>query len=407
MPEPDLTPIDDFLAEAQRQVSICNGCRYCEGYCAVFPALERLPILGEGDLTYLANLCHDCRACYQACMYAPPHEFAVEIPLLLSTARERSYRQHARPKWLARMFDAGPLGIGVLTILGAALFVLSAWLGGGASRIWSPDDSTTSFYDVIPYAFMVVPMLLLSAFVGIVLVWGVGDYWRSSHGTSRISARNWLSAARDVATLKNMRGGGQDCFYPDAKEPTAVRRRLHHFTAYGFLLALASTTLAAFYEHVVGDSAPYPYLHPVVLLGLAGGVGMVVGTTGLLWLKRRSAPLASPREKALNWSFLLSLQLASVTGLLLLFLRDTGVMGALLVVHLGTVVALYLTAPYGKFVHIVYRTAAVLRSTAETAADEAQAAAPVALATARARARARVEAPAASDEAAQVEAGTN
>jgi citrate/tricarballylate utilization protein len=405
LPQPDRTPIDDFLAEAQRQVSICNGCRYCEGYCAVFPALERLPLLGEGDLTYLANLCHDCRACYQACMYAPPHEFAVEIPLLMSTARERSYRQHARPRWLARAFDAGPLGIAALTLLGAALFVLIAWLADGATGIWSPDESTRSFYDVIPYAFMVVPMLLLSAFVGVVLVWGVVDYWRSSHGMTRISRRAWLRAAGDVATLKNMRGGGQDCFYPDEEAPSAVRRRLHHFTAYGFLLAFASTSLAAFYEHVVGDSAPYPYLHPVVLLGLAGGIGMVVGTTGLLWLKRRSAPLASRREKALNWSFLLSLQLASVTGLLLLFLRDTGVMGALLVIHLGTVVALYLTAPYGKFVHVVYRIAAVLRSAAESAADEGRAATPLALAAARPRARSRREV--APDETAQVEAGKN
>ena len=32
----DLTP---KLAEAARQVEICNACRYCEGYCAVFPAM--------------------------------------------------------------------------------------------------------------------------------------------------------------------------------------------------------------------------------------------------------------------------------------------------------------------------------------------------------------------------------
>ena len=31
----------DLLAEAERQLDICNACRYCEGYCAVFPALER------------------------------------------------------------------------------------------------------------------------------------------------------------------------------------------------------------------------------------------------------------------------------------------------------------------------------------------------------------------------------
>jgi hypothetical protein len=29
------------IAEARRQVEICNACRYCEGYCAVFPAINR------------------------------------------------------------------------------------------------------------------------------------------------------------------------------------------------------------------------------------------------------------------------------------------------------------------------------------------------------------------------------
>ena len=62
----------DLLTEANRQLTICNACRYCEGYCAVFPALERRSVLREGDLALLANLCHDCRACYQACMYTPP-----------------------------------------------------------------------------------------------------------------------------------------------------------------------------------------------------------------------------------------------------------------------------------------------------------------------------------------------
>lgn len=399
MPAPDRTPIDDFLAEAQRQIAICDGCRYCEGYCAVFPALERMSIVGEGDLTYLANLCHDCRACYQACMYVPPHEFAVEIPLLLSTARERSYRQHARPRWLARVFDAGPASIAALTVAGALVFALLAWLAGDVRTIWAPDEEAPSFYDVLPYGFMVVPSLLLSAFVGIVLVWGFVDFWRTSHGRSRIPARAWLQAARDVATLRWMQGGGEDCFYPDTERPSAVRRWLHHCTAYGFVLAFVSTSLAAFYEHVVGDSAPYPYAHPVVLFGLVGGIGMTIGTTGLLWLRRRPAPLASRREGALNWSFLISLQLAAVTGLLLLFLRDTGAMGTLLLVHLGTIVALYVTAPYGKFVHVVYRSAAVLRHAAESTAEAAE------LARSPAPTPERVESSSLQED--QVEAGTN
>jgi citrate/tricarballylate utilization protein len=59
----------------------------------------------------------------------------------------------------------------------------------------------------------------------------------------------------------------------------------------------------------------------------------------------------------------------SLTGLLLLALRDTRAMALLLVMHLGTVLALFVTMPYGKFVHGFYRYAALLRNALEKAED--------------------------------------
>jgi citrate/tricarballylate utilization protein len=41
-------------------------------------------------------------------------------------------------------------------------------------------------------------------------------------------------------------------------------------------------------------------------------------------------------------------------------------MPALLLVHLGLVLALFLTLPYGKFVHGMYRTAALVKYASET-----------------------------------------
>jgi citrate/tricarballylate utilization protein len=371
VPPPERAPFEDFLVEAERQVSICNGCRYCEGYCAVFPAIERMPSLSAGDLTYLANLCHDCRACFQACMYAPPHDFGVDLPLLLSEARERSYEEYARPRWLSRVFGRGLGSIGALSLAGAVAFTLLAWSAGQTAAIFRPETAPASFYDVVPYGLMLAPMMLISLFAIALLTSGYVVFQRASHRATPIDSCGRLKAIREIATLRWLRGGGGDCYYPDAERPSRVRRTLHHATAYGFLLALVSTTLAAFYKNVLGASSPYPLMHPVVVLGIAGGVAMVFGTTGLLWLKRGATPLDSPSEKRLNTSFLVSLELASVTGLLLLFLRETRAMGPLLIVHLGTVVALYLTAPYGKFVHIVYRSAAVIRSVAERAADTA------------------------------------
>ena len=59
------------------------------------------------------------------------------------------------------------------------------------------------------------------------------------------------------------------------------------------------------------------------------------------------------------------LTLIAVTGLLLLGVRATGAMGTVLAVHLGLILALFLTMPYSKFVHMTYRFGALLRHAIE------------------------------------------
>ena len=71
------------------------------------------------------------------------------------------------------------------------------------------------------------------------------------------------------------------------------------------------------------------------------------------------------KQDGVDGSFLALLFLASLTGLLLLALRETDAMSALLRIHLGVVLGLFLTLPYGKFVHGIYRSAALLRSALE------------------------------------------
>ena len=50
-------------------------------------------------------------------------------------------------------------------------------------------------------------------------------------------------------------------------------------------------------------------------------------------------------------------------------LRETTAMGTLLAVHLGFVAALFLTLPYGKMVHGVYRLLARIQNAAEQRAQ--------------------------------------
>src|SRR5689334_11596141 len=99
----------EALAEADRVMTICNACRYCEGLCAVFPVMEMRRSFSGGDLNYLANLCHACGACYSDCQFSPPHEFNVNVPKAMAVVRAESYEAHAWPKALAPMFKRNGL----------------------------------------------------------------------------------------------------------------------------------------------------------------------------------------------------------------------------------------------------------------------------------------------------------
>ena len=96
----------------------------------------------------------------------------------------------------------------------------------------------------------------------------------------------------------------------------------HHFTFYGFLLCFASTTIAAIY-HFAGSVAPHPYTSAPVILGTLGGIGLLIGPIGLYALKRRRDPaIVDAKQDGTDISFLVLLFLTSLTGLLLLALRE-------------------------------------------------------------------------------------
>ena len=44
---------ESSLGEAERTMTICNACRYCEGLCATFQAMTLRRAFAEADLDYL------------------------------------------------------------------------------------------------------------------------------------------------------------------------------------------------------------------------------------------------------------------------------------------------------------------------------------------------------------------
>lgn len=362
-------PGDELIREAGRQMVICNACRYCEGFCAVFPAMERRRVFTPGDLTYLANLCFDCRGCYYACQYAPPHEFAINVPQVFSALRAETYRDYSWPGILSRLYRRNGRWVAAISLVSVVLVLLLTLAWQGPEVLFSIHQGEGAFYRVVPYLAMVLPALAITLYGVAALSIGTVRFWRDTRGRLReiIAPAALWKAIEDAFSLRYLGGGGDGCNYPDASF-SQVRRWHHHLVFYGFLLALASTTTAAIYDHFLAWQAPYPLLSLPVLLGTVGGGMMVVGTTGLLWLKRRSdkAP-AERRVLGMDVAFLLILDLTSLTGLLLLAFRETAAMGTLLAIHLGMVAALFVTMPYGKSAHVWYRYAALVRNAIEEA----------------------------------------
>jgi citrate/tricarballylate utilization protein len=365
-----LPPLEALVDEAARQFSVCNACRYCEDYCAVFPAIERRRLFTEGDLGYIANLCHDCRACYQACMYVDPHEFDLDLPGLLAESRVASYERYARPRRLARLLESGPLVLSVVTAAMVAIVLAIMLAAGSLGRLLDVRTGAGAFYALVPHVAMASAALVVTGLAGAVGFAGfmafIRDGDQSRLGPLRL--RLWMTAWAEALTLRWQRGGGDECYYPNADRPSAGRRRLHQLLVAGVLATFASTLSAFVYETFLDRTPPFGWLSVPVELGFWGGVAMLVGATGLGALKVRGQT-ATQQGRSLDTTFLVALILVAATGLALLALRATGAMGTLLVVHLASVLALLLTAPYGKLVHAVYRLAAIYRDASERVGD--------------------------------------
>jgi citrate/tricarballylate utilization protein len=353
-----------LVGEAQRMLSICNACRYCEGFCAVFPALERRLSFDEGDIAYLSNLCHNCGACYYSCQYAPPHEFQLNFPKMLANVRVETYQKYAWPSAFAALFRRNGITVGVATVLALTVVLVVMSMFAATSFLLSPHSlAQGAFYAIVPHGVMAASFGVVFAFAMFALAVGVIRFWRDTgeKASALVSPGPFVQSMDDALRLKYLDGGGDGCMYPD-EAPSQARRWMHHLTFYGFMLCFAATCVATFYHYVFAWSAPYPLLSLPVLLGTVGGVMLVIGCAGLLVIKYRSdVALSGDRQAGIDVGFLALLLTAAISGLALLALRETAAMGLALALHLAAVMALFLTIPYGKFVHGVYRFAALMR----------------------------------------------
>lgn len=353
-------------SEVQRQMTVCNACRYCEGFCAVFPAMTRRLEFSQADIHYLANLCHNCGACLHACQYAAPHEFEINVPKAMAKVRLDTYAEYAWPQVMGKLYRRNGLALALASGAGLALFLCLTLMVMGNLFTAMPGGN---FYGIFPHNTLALMFGAVFGFSVLALTIGVRRFWRNvspADAPQQEKTAAALEATANVARLKFLDGGhGEGCNNAD-DQFTLWRRRFHHFTFYGFMLCFAATGVATLYHFLLDWSAPYPVLSLPVMLGISGGLGLLVGPAGLLWLNlRRNPEHGDENQKPMDRGFIALLFLVSASGLALLAFRETAALGLLLAIHLGLVMAFFLTMPYSKFAHGIFRSAALLKYSIE------------------------------------------
>ncbi len=351
----------ESISEAQRTMKICNACRYCESYCAVFPAMELRREFSKWDVYYLANLCHDCRACYYSCQYSPPHEFDLNIPRTFSKLRTITYSKYVWPASFAILFKKSGW-----FILSTALFIIASlflmiFLFGSRDILSAEQQINSSFYNVIPEAILIGVSLIVSLFA-LVSVIKSSKFFLHSIGSNsyELKLKSFFNTFKDVLTLRYLGGYGDGCNYKDESFSNA-RRWAHQMILYGFMSTFAATVIAAIYEHLLDIKPLYGYSSFPVILGVLGGISQIIGIIYMLWLKLASDRAPYYRQLlGFDLSFTVLLFFVNFSGLFLFIMRETSAMKIILIIHIGLVWTLFLYLPYSKFTHAIYRFTALV-----------------------------------------------
>ena len=167
-----------LLAEADRLMTVCNSCRYCEGLCAVFPAMEMRRAFPDGDLNYLANLCHSCGACYVDCQFSPPHEFDVNVPRVLAQVRDGSYAAYAWPRALAPTFARNGVIVSIVAALSVAAFILGFVAWHDPRVLFAAHTGPGAFYRLMPHNTMVAIFGAAFLYAVVAMAMGMRLFWR-------------------------------------------------------------------------------------------------------------------------------------------------------------------------------------------------------------------------------------
>src|SRR5262245_52656031 len=364
------TPVQTDL-EWKRQIigldapdlSLCYQCGTCTAVCPIsttenaFPRKEMVWVQWGMKDRALGNasiwLCHQCGTCNTYC----PRD--AKPSNVMAALRDYSITHYAVPAFMGRALSH-PRYLPLLFAFPAViLLAVLGWLG----HLTSLPEGRIVFSKFLPIAYIEVIFVASMVLALIGAAMGGARYWRamSASGNGHVPRASLLATVGDIFKHRRF---GQCREAPGTRE--THKEHLHHThlaVFYGFLGLVATTTSVGIGIYAFGYLTPWPFWHPVKILGNVSGAAVIIAAAVFLW--RRIADAGRAGKSAYSdWLFLSILGLTTLTGFFSQWLRlaDLRVAYPMYFIHLLFVFFLLVYIPYSKFAHLIYRGLAMLHA---------------------------------------------
>ncbi len=353
--EPDLAFIARLKQAGGEDVKKCFQCATCVVVCEVTPSERPFPRKemiwaqwGLKDKLFYSPdvwLCHQCGDCTAHCPRgAKPSE-------MLAAIRSLSFAEHAVPGFLGRMHSF-PAALVVLFALPVAVLLVAAMYANGLAI----PEGKIVYSRFLPLAVIDAIFIPAALFAVIASSLSVKKFWDGMKGNNpekrAPDASAVIGAVKDILFHKKF-----------ALCRTNRPRYTGHLLAFfGFLALFATTNLVMLYHYLLGRETPLALGDPVKLLGNAGAMAAFAGVSYII-ARRLAAPEKTGKASYQDWTFILVLYAAIITGILSESARLADIPAAAYPVyftHLVFVFFLIAYLPFSKFAHILYRTTAII-----------------------------------------------
>lgn len=373
--EPDLGFKQEILGLGAQDLTACYQCGTCSTVCPIataenpFPRKEMVWVQwGLRDLA-LSNssiwLCHQCGACTT---YCPRSAKPADV---MAALRDFSITHYAFPRFMGRALNE-PKFLPLLFLIPAVIFTLIiGWLG----HLSALPDGEIVYSKFMPIIYIEVVFIgALSLSIMAAAVGGV-RYWRAMDSDTNDSGHRRLPLIPTLLTILKHRK-----FKECASEPATGREthkehlyKSHLLVFYGFLGLVVTTTAVGIGIYAFGYLTPWPFWHPIKILGNVSGIAVIVAIAVLSYRRIIDKEKAGKSTYS-DWLFLHVLLWTTVTGFTTEYLRLAGIRELAYpsyFIHLILIFVLLVYFPYSKLAHLVYRTVAMVHNARSSPGPEA------------------------------------